>query len=41
MTQGFGGFLLLLALAGTVAVVLAVGQVVILGSDLSFSVCQS
>ena len=45
MTQGYDGFLLLLSsspwgLAGAVAVVLAVGQVVILGSDESFSVLQ-
>ena len=36
MTQDFGGFLFLLG-----AVVLAVGQAVTLGSDMSFSVCQS
>ena len=36
MTQGFVGFLLLLWLAVAVAVVLAVGQVLVLGSDVTF-----
>ena len=39
MTQGFCGFFCSLGLAG--AVVLAVGQVVVLGSDVSFYVCKS
>ena len=39
---GFGGFFLSWGLAGVVVVVVvAVGQVVILGSDVSFSVCKS
>ena len=41
MTQEFGGFCLLLRLAVSVVKVLAVGQVLVLGSDSSFSVCKS
>ena len=41
MTQGLDGFLLLLRVVGAVAVVVVAGQVVVLGSDVSFSVCQS
>ena len=41
MTQAFGGFLLLLGGGWSVAVVLAVGQVVVPGSDVSFSVWKS
>ena len=40
MTQGFGGFLLL-GSGCCVAVVLAVGQVLVLGSGVSVSVCKS
>ena len=40
MTQGFDGFLLLLGLAGAVDVSLDIGQVVILGSDVCFSLCK-
>ena len=43
MTLAFGGFLLLLETgwAGTEAVVVAVGQVMVLGSNVSFSVFPS
>ena len=41
MTQGFCGFLLLLELAVAVPIVVAVGQVLVLSSDVSFSVCKS
>ena len=39
MTQGFSGFLLFWVVA--VAVELAVGQALVLGSEMSFSVCKS
>ena len=40
MDQGFGGFFSQ-GVAEAVAVVLAVWQVVVLGSDVFFSVCKS